>query len=81
MILKEITMEKAKKFEDKLKQLEDMVITLESGEVGLEESINVITKASSLIKEMEKELLDTEDKLKILDINNNTIKDASKDFE
>ncbi len=81
MILKEITMEKAKKFEDKLKQLEDMVITLESGEVGLEESINVITKASSLIKEMEKELLDTEDKLKILDINNNTIKDASKDYE
>jgi len=74
-------MEKAKKFEDKLKQLEDMVITLESGEVGLEESINVITKASSLIKEMEKELLDTEDKLKILDINNNTIKDASKDYE
>lgn len=81
MILKEITMEKAKKFEDKLKQLEDMVITLENGEVGLEESINVITKASSLIKEMEKELLDTEDKLKILDINNNTIKDVSKDFE
>ncbi|NMC57704.1 MAG: exodeoxyribonuclease VII small subunit [Eubacteriaceae bacterium] len=74
-------MEKAKKFEDKLKELEDMVITLESGEVGLEESINVITKASSLIKEMEKELLDTEDKLKILDINNNTIKDISKDFE
>jgi hypothetical protein len=30
---------------------------------------------------MEKELLDTEDKIKILDINNNTIKDISKDFE
>ncbi len=74
-------MEKAKKFEDKLKELEQMVITLESGDAGLEESINVITKASLLIKEMEKELLDTEDKLKILDINNNTIKDISKDFE
>ena len=74
-------MEKNVKFEDKLKELEQMVITLESGEIGLEESINVITKASNLIKEMEKELLDTEDKLKILDISSNTIKDISKDFE
>lgn len=74
-------MEKAKKFEDKLKELEQMVITLESGEAGLEESITVITKASLLIKEMEKELLDTENKLKILDINNNTTNDISKDFE
>lgn len=74
-------MEKAKKFEDKLKELENMVITLESGDVGLEESINVITKASNLIKEMETELLDTEDKIKILNINNNTIKDISKDFD
>jgi len=70
-----------KKFEEKMKELENMVCMLESGDIGLEESIEVITKASALIKEMETQLTDTENKIKQLNINTNTLKDITKDFE
>jgi exodeoxyribonuclease VII small subunit len=68
-----------KKFEDKMKELENMVLFLESGKAGLEESIKIVTNANTLIKEMEKELSDTENKLKVLNMNTNSIKNIAED--
>lgn len=72
---------KNKKFEDKMKELEEMVNYLESGKAGLEESITIITSASALIKEMENELSDTDDKLKLLNINTHSLKNITEEAD
>ena len=72
-------MAKNKTFEEKMKELEEKVTLLESGEVGLEESIGIITQAAAIIKELEKELDDTEGKLKLLDLKTDEITPFSED--
>ena len=49
-------MEKEKKFEDKMKELEEIINELENGEIDLEKSIDQYTKAVSLIKDCDKQL-------------------------
>lgn len=66
-----------KKFEDKVKDLEEIISALESGEVSLDESIKKYTEAMKLVKECDEELKNIEDKVnKIVSEN-----DELKDFE
>ena len=46
----------AKKFEDKVKELEEIINVLESGDIELEASINKYTEAMKLVKECDEEL-------------------------
>ena len=43
-------MTKEKKFEDKIKELEEIIEILESGDVSLDESIKKYTEAMKLVK-------------------------------
>ena len=56
-------MAKEKKFEDKIKELEEIIATLENGEVSLDESINKYTEAMKLVKECDDELKNIEEKV------------------
>ena len=52
-----------KKFEDKVKELEEIVSTLEHGDVSLDDSINKYTEAMKLVKECDDELKNIEEKV------------------
>ena len=52
-----------KKFEDKVKELEEIVSTLENGDVSLDDSINKYTEAMKLVKECDDELKNIEEKV------------------
>ena len=52
-----------KKFEDKVKELEEIVATLENGNVSLDDSINKYTEAMKLVKECDDELKNIEEKV------------------
>lgn len=52
-----------KKFEDKVKELEGIVSTLENGDVSLDDSINKYTEAMKLVKECDDELKNIEEKV------------------
>lgn len=56
-------------FEESIKELESIALKLESGEVSLEESIDLYEKAVKLSKECSKLL--EKAKLKITDVNEN----------
>ena len=56
-------MAKEKKFEDKIKELEEIINVLESGEVSLDDSIKKYTEAMKLVKECDSELKNIEDKV------------------
>ena len=53
----------AKKFEDKIKELEEIINVLENGEYSLDESITKYTEAMKLVKECDKELKEIEEKV------------------
>ncbi len=55
------------KFEDKIKELDSIVAKLESGECGLDESIELYEKGSKLSLECKKILEDAKQKLEQLD--------------
>lgn len=66
-----------KSFEDKVKELEDIISVLENGDVPLDESIKKYTDAMKLVKECDDELKNIEEKVnKIVTENGDT-----KDFE
>ena len=52
-----------KTFEDKIKALEEIINTLENGEVSLDESITKYTEAMKLVKECDDELKQIEEKV------------------
>ena len=52
-----------KKFEDKVKELEEIVSTLENGDVSLDDSINKYTEAMKLVKECDDEIKNIEEKV------------------
>lgn len=56
-------MTKELKFEEKITKLEGIVNDLESGNSGLEESIQKYVEAMELVQECDKELKDVEDKI------------------
>ena len=54
------------KFEDKVKELEEIINELENGDIDLDDSINKYTKAMALISECDKELKDIEQKVNFI---------------
>lgn len=52
-----------KKFEDKVKELEEIISSLENGEVSLDESIEKYTKAMKLVKECDSQLKNIEEQV------------------
>ena len=64
-----------KKFEDKVKELEEIVATLENGDVSLDDSINKYTEAMKLVKECDDELKNIEEKVNKIVNENGEIKD------
>lgn len=56
-------MKKEAKFEDKIKQLEEIINELENGEIDLDESINKYTEAMKLVKECEEKLKNIENQV------------------
>lgn len=53
----------AKKFEEKVKDLEEIINTLENGDCDLDDSINKYTEAMKLVKECDEELKQIEEKV------------------
>ena len=68
-------MAKEKKFEDKIKELEEIINVLESGEVSLDDSIKKYTEAMKLVKECESELKNIEDKVNKIVTENGNLED------
>ncbi len=53
-------MAKEKKFEENIKELEEIINALETGEIDLDESISKYTMAMQLVKECDSKLKDIE---------------------
>ena len=68
-------MAREKKFEDKIKELEEIINILESGEVSLDESIKKYTKAMQLVKECDSELKNIETKVNKIVTENGNLED------
>ena len=71
--------EKSISFEENLKQLENIVELLESGEVDLEKSVELYEKGMMLKNQCESKLKNIETQIKKIKIENNQIK--KEDFE
>ena len=59
-------MAKAKSFEESVKELENIVATLEKGDCPLDEAVSLFEKGVNLAKECHKVLDSAEQKIKIL---------------
>lgn len=68
-------MEKEKKFEEKMKDLEAIVNELESGEIDLDSSIEKYTQAMKLVKECDEKLKTVEEQVNKIVTENGTIED------
>ncbi len=68
-------MTKEKKFEDKIKDLENIIEVLENGEVSLDESIKKYTEAMELVKECDAELKNIETKVNKIVTENGNLED------
>ena len=71
----------AKKFEDKVKELEEIINTLESGEIDLDDSINKYTQAMKLVKECDEQLKNIEEKISKIALEDDTLEDFEIDTE
>ena len=68
-------MEKEKKFEEKMIELENIVNELENGNTDLDESINKYTKAMQLIKECDVTLKSVEEQVNKIVLENGEVED------
>ncbi len=55
-----------KKFEDELKELEDTVARIDSGELSLEESIKAFEQGVALVRSLNQKLDEVEKKIEVL---------------
>lgn len=69
--------EKDVKFEDKIKELESIINELESGEIGLEASIDKYTNAMKLVKECDEKLKAIEEQVNKIVNENDVLEDFS----
>lgn len=69
----------AKKFEEKIKELEEIINTLESGEIDLDDSINKYTEAMKLVKECDEELKKVEEKISKIALEDGRLEDFEVD--
>ncbi len=58
--------EQEKKFEDELKELEDTVARIDSGELSLEESIKAFEHGVALVRSLNQKLDEAEKKIEVL---------------
>jgi len=68
-----------KKFEDKVKELEEIINTLEAGEIDLEDSINKYTEAMKLVKQCDEELKNIEEKISKIALEDGSLEDFEVD--
>lgn len=68
-------MAKEAKFEDKIKELEQIINELENGNVDLEDSIAKYTKAMKLVKECDDQLKNIEEQINKIVLEDNTTED------
>ncbi len=64
-----------KKFEDKIKELEELINTLENGDISLDDSINKYTEAMKLVKECDEELKEIENKVNKIVMEDGSLED------
>lgn len=57
-----------KSFDDKYRQMQDLLTKLENNEDNLEESIKIYQKAQDLYKELSEQLDDYKAKIEVIDI-------------
>lgn len=68
-------MEKEKKFEENMKELETIINELETGEIDLEESISKYTRAMQLVNICDQKLKNVEDRVSKMILENGEIED------
>lgn len=68
-----------RKFEDKVKELEEIIASLENGEVSLDESIEKYTKAMKLVKECDSQLKNIEEKVNKIVTEDGSLEDFTPD--
>ena len=68
-------MKKEEKFEEKLKELEDIINELENGEIDLEDYIVKYTRAMNLVNDCDKKLKTIEEQISKLVTENNEMED------
>ena len=69
------------KFEEKIKELENIVNELENGEIDLEESIDKYTKAMKLVKECDEKLNTIEEQVSKIVLENGKEEDFKVEEE
>ncbi len=72
-------MEKKKKFEEKMEELEMIINDLENGNSSLEDSIQKYTTAMKLVKECDEELKKVEDKVSKIVMEDGSLKDFKEE--
>lgn len=68
-------MAKEKKFEENMKELEEIINALETGEIDLDESISKYTMAMQLVKECDEKLKNVESQVSKMVLENGEIED------
>lgn len=68
-------MEKKQTFEEKMKELETIITSLENGEFTLNESIEEYTKAMKLVRDCDAELKSVEERISKI------VKETEEDFK
>ena len=68
-------MEKTKKFEDNMKELEQIINELEAGDIDLDESIQKYTTAMQLVKECDEKLKNVEEQVSKMVLENEEVED------
>ena len=66
-------------FENAISMLEDIIAEIENDDIKLEHALEKYQKGSLLVKYCQEKLVEVEQKIKILDIDSNTLKDMSID--
>ncbi len=74
-------MEKKEKFEDKIKELEQIINDLESDNIDLDDSIDKYTKAMKLVKECDEKLKNAEEQVSKIVSENGELKDFKEEAE
>ena len=74
-------MEKKEKFEDKIKELEQIITDLESDNIDLDDSIEKYTKAMNLVKYCDVKLKNAEEQVNKIVSENGELKDFDVDAE
>ena len=74
-------MAKEEKFEDKIKELEQIINDLESDNIDLDDSIEKYTKAMNLVKYCDEKLKNAEEQVNKIVSENGELKDFDVDAE